>query len=44
MKCPHCGESIFPGQFRCDHCNQIVALAPKKEDDKSKKEKSKKEK
>ena len=32
MKCPHCGGSIFEGQFRCDHCNKIVALAPKKEE------------
>lgn len=30
MKCPHCGGSIFEGQFRCDHCHKIVALAPKK--------------
>lgn len=42
MKCPHCGGSIFPGQFRCDHCNMIIAL-PKKEEEPPKK-KTKKEK
>ena len=26
MKCPHCGGSIFEGQFRCDHCNKIVEM------------------
>lgn len=32
MKCPHCNKDIFKGQFKCDHCGKIVALAPKKED------------
>ena len=31
MKCPHCGGSIFPGQFRCDHCNKIVSIEPMEE-------------
>ena len=41
MKCPHCGKSIFEGQFRCDHCNKIVALAPKKEEPNKKDKKEK---
>lgn len=23
MKCKNCGEDVFPGQFRCDHCGTI---------------------
>lgn len=26
-KCPKCNKSIFDGQFRCDHCGVIIALA-----------------
>lgn len=45
MKCK-CGNDLFPGQFRCGKCGQIVALLesetkPKKEPtkaDKTKKE------
>lgn len=43
MKCPHCGLDIFEGQFRCDHCNKIVALAPKKEEKPKEKDKKEKE-
>lgn len=26
-KCPKCKKSIFDGQFRCDNCGVIIALA-----------------
>ena len=36
MKCPKCGNDLFPGQFACEKCGWIV-VEPKKE----KKEKDK---
>ena len=42
MKCPHCGKDIFVGQFRCDHCNKIVALAEEKTEEKKETKKEKK--
>ena len=39
MKCPHCGEEIFDGQFRCHHCYKIVEPVeekPKKAESKEK--------
>ena len=24
MKCPHCGNDLFPGQFRCEKCGKNV--------------------
>ena len=44
MKCPHCGKSIFLGQFRCDHCNKIVELDYDWEKKTEKKKTNKKEK
>ncbi len=31
MKCKNCGEDVFPGQFRCDHCGDIHPTEGKKE-------------
>ena len=41
MKCPHCKKDIFPGQFRCHHCNKVVAM---EYEDKTEEKKNKKEK
>lgn len=24
MKCPHCGNDLFPRQFKCEKCGNIV--------------------
>lgn len=43
MKCPHCGNSIFEGQFRCEKCNSIIVLALKEKEESKKKDKKEKE-
>lgn len=34
MKCPHCKEDLFPGQFRCHKCGKISTEDKKKSTDK----------
>ena len=34
-KCPYCGNSLFPGQIRCEECGK---LEPKEKKDKKNKE------
>lgn len=31
MKCKHCGEDLFKGQFRCHKCGMIVEKKEKKD-------------
>ena len=44
MKCPHCGNDLFPGQFRCEECGSIVPenFFGKDEEKETKSEKEKK--
>lgn len=42
MKCLVCGKDLFPGQFSCQHCGTIVAIAEKKKAKEEKKEKKEK--
>lgn len=35
MKCKHCGEDLFKGQFRCHKCGMIVEKKEKKSKDKT---------
>lgn len=41
-KCPYCGNSLFPRQFRCEECGRIQPI--KKEEPKKPKKPNKEEK
>ncbi len=38
MKCPHCGNDLFPRQFKCEKCGKIVPENFFGKDDKKEKE------